>query len=45
MKTKVLIALLQAEDPTGEEEVVMDDGRDIFFLESLPGYWDDCILL
>lgn len=42
MKSKDLIALLQKEDPTGETEVVMDDGRDIFFLESLPGYWDGC---
>lgn len=42
MKTKDLIALLQQEDPSGEEEVVLDDGRDIFFLETLPGYWDGC---
>lgn len=42
MKSKDLIALLQKEDPTGEQEVVMDDGRDIFFLERIPGYWDGC---
>lgn len=42
MKTKDLIALLQQEDPTGEEEVVLPNGDDIHFLESLPGYWDGC---
>lgn len=40
MKTKDLIKLLQEEDPSGETEVVIDDGRDIFYLDTLPGYWD-----
>lgn len=42
MKTKELIRRLQEEDPTGEEEVILSDGSDIFTLESIPGYWDGC---
>lgn len=39
MKTKDLIALLQDADPTGEEEVCVGN-CDIFYVESLPAYYD-----
>jgi hypothetical protein len=42
MKTKKLIELLQKEDPTGEEEVCIDNA-DILCLESKPAYWDGCL--
>jgi hypothetical protein len=42
MKTKKLIELLQAEDPTGEVEVCVNN-EDIFFLEHTSAYWDGCL--
>lgn len=39
MKTKELIRLLQEEDPSGELECNVD-GKDIYFVEKLPGYYD-----
>lgn len=39
MKTKTLIKLLQEEDPTGELEVNVG-GKDIYFVDKLPGYYD-----
>jgi len=39
MKSKDLIKLLQEEDPTGEEEVVIGNS-DICSVASLPGYYD-----
>ena len=39
MKTKDLIAALQKLDPTGEIEVVAD-GKDIYFAEKLPMFYD-----
>lgn len=41
MKTKELIRQLMKADPTGEEECVVG-GQDIYFVESLPGYYDGC---
>jgi len=41
MKTKKLIELLQSEDPTGEDEVLVGN-TDILCLEGKPGYWDGC---
>jgi hypothetical protein len=41
MKTKELIRRLQAEDPSGEEEVTVM-GCDIYFLSTEPGYYDGC---
>ena len=41
MKTKELIRRLQEEDPNGETEVTVN-GADIYFLETLPGYYDGC---
>jgi len=41
MKSKKLIELLQAEDPTGEIEVCIGN-QDVFCLESKPAYWDGC---
>jgi len=42
MKSKKLIELLQAEDPTGETEVCIGN-QDILGLESKPAYWDGCL--
>jgi hypothetical protein len=42
MKTKKLIELLQAEDPSGECEVCVGN-TDIFFVECKPAYWDGCL--
>lgn len=39
MKTKKLIELLQEADPSGEEEVCVDN-IDIYFVEPKPAYWD-----
>jgi GrpB-like predicted nucleotidyltransferase (UPF0157 family) len=39
MKTKELIKLLQEEDPSGELECNVD-GKDIYFVEKIPGYYD-----
>lgn len=39
MKTKELIRLLQKEDPSGEEDVCVNN-IDIFFVEKLPAYYD-----
>ena len=39
MKTKKLIQLLQEADPTGEEEVCVDN-LDIFTVATEPAYWD-----
>ena len=39
MKTKELIRQLQENDPSGENEVNID-GVDIWYVDSLPGYYD-----
>lgn len=39
MKTKELIAALQAADPSGEIEVCVDN-KDIYFAEVVEAYWD-----
>lgn len=39
MKTKVLIELLQKEDPSGEQEVCINN-MDIHYVCSEPAYWD-----
>lgn len=39
VKTRELIAELQAADPSGELPVCVD-GEDIYFVERLPGYYD-----
>lgn len=39
MKTKDLINELKKADPTGENEVVVCN-KDIYFIESLPAYYD-----
>lgn len=39
MKTKELIKLLQEEDPSGELECNVG-GKDIYFVEKIPGYYD-----
>lgn len=41
MKTKELIRRLQEEDPTGELEVTVGK-TDIYFIQTLPGYYDGC---
>lgn len=39
MKTKELIRRLQEADPSGEAECVVDN-HDIYFLDTVEGYWD-----
>jgi len=39
MKTKKLIAELQNIDPTGENEVCVEN-KDIHFVEAIEAYWD-----
>jgi len=42
MKTKELIRLLQEADPSGEEDVCIDN-EDIHFVELNEAYWDGCL--
>ena len=44
MKSKDLIAKLQAIDPEGEMEVTIGK-QDIFSVYSMPRYWDGCVTL